>query len=330
MRAWLGRIFRFAQDHEPHKRYVSTAGAVWFALPLVFVGILIVQNTLGVWPDDPPVAVDVVIRPSVSDPSELDAANLAALEERVARAAADSLRARARADSVTFYVLWGVASRPISWDFRLLLLTVGMGALGAWVHAASSFVRFVGNRQFVSSWAPWYLFRPLVGSGLALIFYTVLRAGLATTGGSTMGGLSHYSVAAFAGLVGLFSERASKKLADVFDALFTPRIQDQDLDGLEEPAIVEARAGDPPEIAELVPAWIEAGVEPVPIRVTGSGFQGDSVVWVDGGPVPTTRVDDDTLEFTLEGEHRNGKGTLEVTVHGPSGSSSAKRLLVTP
>ena len=37
-------------------------------------------------------------------------------------------------------------------ETRLLLLVMAMGALGSYVHAATSFVSYVGNRSFVESW----------------------------------------------------------------------------------------------------------------------------------------------------------------------------------
>jgi hypothetical protein len=254
--AWL------IQDGRPLKRYVTTVGALLFSVPLILSGIVILQNAIGGWPDDPPpqLQLQLVVRDTVPG-ADLDVEAVTQLESRVIAVAADSLRARARADSVSFYLLWPLAQRAVSWDFRLLLLTFFMGALGAWIHAASSFVRYVGNREFTSSWGPWYLIRPLVGGALALVFYTVIRVGLVTTGGSTVDALSHYSAAAFAGLVGLFSERASKKLADVFDALFTPRPEDKDADQLGERAGGRDRHGAPDRGARptLGRAWSGGG-----------------------------------------------------------------------
>lgn len=330
MPAWPS-FLRLVDDRRPRKRYVSTVGSATLSLLLLLVGFVLLQNAVGIWPDDPPVDVQVVIVDSVADPSRLGPAGLAQLEARVAEAAADTLRARTRADSVTFYVFGPVRTRPVSWDFRLLLLVVFMGALGAWVHAASSFVSFVGNRRFISSWAAWYLMRPAVGAGMALIFYMVLRTGLVTTGGGTVDALSHYSAAAFAGLVGLFSQKASDKLSDVFEALFTTREERRHGDRLEEapPGAVEVAAADP-EIAALTPPWLQVGRDPVDVEVEGSGFGADAEVRVNGDPVETEREDDGRLRFTLDGRHRAGRGSLEVTVHSGGRTSPARRLPVTP
>ena len=56
-------------------------------------------------------------------------------------------------------------------DSRLILIVLVTGALGSYVHSATSFVSYVGNRRLVFSWAWWYLLRPFMGMALALIFY---------------------------------------------------------------------------------------------------------------------------------------------------------------
>ncbi|HEU4552831.1 MAG TPA: hypothetical protein VFS25_08355 [Chitinophaga sp.] len=66
----------------------------------------------------------------------------------------------------------------------LLLMTLG-GALGASVHLLISFTAFVGNRAFVTSWVPWYMLRPIIGAGMALFFYMLLRGGILTYSPST-------------------------------------------------------------------------------------------------------------------------------------------------
>src|SRR5262245_31444816 len=67
-------------------------------------------------------------------------------------------------------------------DARLILIVLCAGALGSYVHAATSFASYVGNRRLVLSWMWWYVLRPLIGMALALIFYFVLRGGLLSTG----------------------------------------------------------------------------------------------------------------------------------------------------
>jgi hypothetical protein len=68
----------------------------------------------------------------------------------------------------------------ITAEHRFLLLMVLGGALGANVHLIISFTAFVGNRMFVTTWIPWYLLRPVIGAGMAMFFYMLLRGGILT------------------------------------------------------------------------------------------------------------------------------------------------------
>jgi len=115
--------------------------------------------------------------------------------------------------------LFGRLHFVISLEVRFLFIVVLMGALGSYIHAATSFVDYVGNRKFVKSWTWWYLLRPFIGVALAILVYFAVRGGLisASTGA---GSLSPYGVAAITGLAGLFSRQATDKLREVFETLF--------------------------------------------------------------------------------------------------------------
>lgn len=119
----------------------------------------------------------------------------------------------------TFSAFLGRVHFTVSLEVRFLLIAVLSGALGSYVHAATSFVDFLGNRRFVKSWTWWYLLRPFIGVALALLVYFAVRGGLisATTGANA---LSPFGVAAIAGMAGLFSKQATDKLREVFETLF--------------------------------------------------------------------------------------------------------------
>jgi hypothetical protein len=106
-------------------------------------------------------------------------------------------------------------------ETRFLLLVLVAAALGSYVHAATSFVTYVGNRSFVASWTWWYILRPLIGIALALVFYFAVRGGILVFGsGIDVGIASLYAMMGLAGLVGLCSKQASDKLRELFDSLF--------------------------------------------------------------------------------------------------------------
>jgi hypothetical protein len=110
----------------------------------------------------------------------------------------------------------------VSAETRLLLLVMTMGALGSYVHAATSFVSYVGNRSFIQSWTWWYVLRPFIGVALAVIFYFVVRGGFLSAGADASD-TSPYGFAALAGLVGMFSKQATDKLEELFSDLLVTR-----------------------------------------------------------------------------------------------------------
>lgn len=106
-------------------------------------------------------------------------------------------------------------------EFRLIILVILAGALGGYIHSATSFASYTGNRSFVGSWRWWYILRPFIGVALALVFYFALRGGiLLLTTGSVTSNISPYGMAAISGLVGMFSKQAADKLREVFDTTF--------------------------------------------------------------------------------------------------------------
>lgn len=117
------------------------------------------------------------------------------------------------------------------------------GALGSLVHATTSFVSYVGNRSFRSSWILWYYLRPLVGIGIALIFYFLLRGGLllVSTVPDVRTGINPFGIAAIVSLAGMFSKQATDKLSEVFDSLFKSNVDQERGDKLfdQKPAAAE-------------------------------------------------------------------------------------------
>jgi len=182
-----------------------------------------------------------------------NATNKVPAEERVKIATADRDRAQTaskladedlsnkeaiatEAASPTVKAFWWRISRATD----ILLLVLLSGALGSFLHSARSFADFVGNRRISGSWAWWYFLHPFMGAILALIFYMAVCGGffVVTGGGANVqaADLSAYGVAAVATLVGMFSNQATQKLADVFDTLFKPSSGKELKDPLNHPA----------------------------------------------------------------------------------------------
>lgn len=114
--------------------------------------------------------------------------------------------------------VFGIMVQP---QLRLILLVIVTGALGSYLHTATSFATYIGNRSFVESWYWWYILRPFIGMVLALIFYFALRGGfLLLTSDRNTPNISPFGVGALSGLVGMFSKQATDKLREMFDNLF--------------------------------------------------------------------------------------------------------------
>ncbi len=109
--------------------------------------------------------------------------------------------------------------RNLDLETVYLSLVAIVGALGAFIHLATSFTEFLGNRTFIASWKWWYGLRPFIGSALALMVYFAARGGLIAGTGAAKD-LSPYGIAALAGLAGMFSKQATDKLREVFENLF--------------------------------------------------------------------------------------------------------------
>jgi hypothetical protein len=117
--------------------------------------------------------------------------------------------------------LWGDArfSVNLSPEQQLLFLVMLAGALGSYVHAATSFVNYTGARSIVSSWRWWYGLRPFIGTALALGVYFAVRAGF-FSGSASTADLNVIGFVATAFLVGMFTKQATQKLGELFDVLF--------------------------------------------------------------------------------------------------------------
>ena len=117
-------------------------------------------------------------------------------------------------------ISWFDREYNLTQEKALLLVVVFSGALGAFLHVATSFSDYVGNRRLMRSWLWFYILRPVVGAGLALLFYFAVRGGLFTTSAGSSD-LNPYGMAALGAMVGLFSKQATNKLQQIFDTAFS-------------------------------------------------------------------------------------------------------------
>jgi hypothetical protein len=110
-------------------------------------------------------------------------------------------------------------------ELGLLLIVAFAGALGSLVHAATSFITYVGNRQLINSWILWYVMRPFIGMTLALVVYFAVRGGVFVLSGADI--VNPFGAAAIAGGVGMFSRQAADKLRAVFEEVFRVKEEEE-------------------------------------------------------------------------------------------------------
>ena len=224
--AWPKRLFNTATT-PPADRYASTFGIFVAGVAFIVFGLAFFSALISLWP-------------------------------AVASAGANTGAKHA----VT--LVWGLYTLHVGKTTGLLLLALLMGAIGGYIHAATSFVSYIGNRQFKASWGWWYALRAFIGAALALLFYLALRAGFVSTGASTAG-INSYGVAAMSGLAGLFSKQATDKLEEVFNTAFRTS------SGIGDHQREDSMAAGAPTIEKLTPASVPAGQAAL-ILIQGAGF----------------------------------------------------------
>ena len=123
-------------------------------------------------------------------------------------------------DGLTPLAFFGWTIAHISDETRLFLIVAIVGCLGGLLHSIRSWVYHAGHGQLKQNWMPFYFSTPIVGMTMAILFYLLFRAGfIAPT--TPAAETNTYGFAAIAGLVGLFSSRASKMLENAADIIFS-------------------------------------------------------------------------------------------------------------
>lgn len=202
-------------------------------------------------------------------------------------------------------------------ELQLLLLAILAGGLGSFIHSLKSFGDFVGNRTLTASWFWWYITRPFLGAALAVIFYAVLRGGFMAGTAADAKAVNQFGVIAVGALVGMFADKASDKLADIFDTLFKG---------------ADNRAGKlaAPIIDSLDPATIVHGTNPAPnLRIIGDRLSTVTQVKFGTNVHDHGAVSQKEVVVPLIAQDIANPGTIKVSVVGDNGESPTKDLQIT-
>jgi hypothetical protein len=310
----------------PQADFVGRRGTSILGLYLVTLGIALIYLTAVIWPPDFEVAAQRVgatkDQKDVESPIVFPGFFGRPLGGTVAPSPSPRSDEAARPAAGNIGGAVPVTKSPcvsMTYDRRLLLLVIIVGALGSYIHVVSSFGDFVGNRTFTRSWIWWYLLRPFVGVPLALLFYFAIRAGFLTAGASA-GDVNRFGIAAVAGLVGMFSVTAADKLKEVFGTLFKTDVKREDK--LAKPPNGSdgggGGGGDGGQTENPTPAISSIEVKPDVIRILGSGFTEASRVLINSIERPSSDI---TLvsgnELTVA-RRKEEKGQVTISVSNPA------------
>lgn len=180
-----------------------------------------------------------------------------------------------------FNFLWW--SGTLNTDTTIIILALGAGIVGGFIHTATSLVKYVGNRQLRIWWMPLYLLRAPIAAALAVLIYLLIRGGLFP--GSAAGEeVSAHGVAALAGLAGMFSNKAVEKMEQVFISAFGTDTRSADSLETGGPTIRHVE-------------WDDA--DPPSLLIHGSNFTDDPLAVVGAQVVGIDEEDPELLRIVL-------------------------------
>jgi hypothetical protein len=198
----------------------------------------------------------------------------------------------------------------VTTEQRWFVLVIVAGALGSFVHVATSAGDYIGNRKLVSSWLFWYMLRLPVGSSLALLVYLLLRGGV-LTGTPIFSGEEKelYGIVGLSALAGMFAKKAANKLADVFDTFFNSETDTK---------LADKMAGTQPVLEKVEPNPLNAvGKDSAVITLIGKNFRPESRVRI-ADELRKPIFDSDTeLSVILEVGDLKIERDIEISVETP-------------
>jgi hypothetical protein len=214
---------------------------------------------------------------------------------------------------------YGIMKTPwglwwLSLNIQLLLLATSAGALGSYIHGLKSLADFLGNRTAKTSWFYFYLTRPFLGAALAVLFYAVIRGGFMAGTPADANAVNPYGVIAVCGLVGMFSDRASQKLSEVFETMFRTDDTRKDKLGSAEPSRLDP---------DTVP--VNGTVREVTVR--GANLGNTDNVRVDGIDRRPRSVNNDAVVFVLTDAEVTARRRMPVQLVPRAGPISKELIL---
>ena len=197
----------------------------------------------------------------------------------------------------------------------LLLMLVALGGfMGNMIHITTSFTTYVGSGQFKRSWVLWYFVKPFTAAALAMVIYFVLCGGFLTINNNP-NNINIYGIMTIAILTGLFTDRATLKLKEVFEVLLRPKEERSD-------PLMAAQ-----KILSITPSVLDVAKENL-ITIKGENFQQDKLaVSIDDNPVNFTAVAKSiTIKYTLPAASA-AKESVKLVIKTDKGDLLAEKVM---
>lgn len=195
----------------------------------------------------------------------------------------------------------------------LLLIMVGVaGFLGSMIHISASFTSYIGAGKFRKSWILWYCVKPFTAAALAIAVYFVFRGGFLNMSDDSSN-INIYGLMTISILSGLFTDRTTLKLKEVFEVLFRPK--DDRPDQLKNGGL---------KVTAVDAAPLEAG-QPTLITLRGEKMdEGKVAVTIGDDAIQNMERKPDCISFTYTlPEALKGEDTVLLTVQPESAAVSS-------
>jgi hypothetical protein len=300
-----------SSDPSPNAGRLLKVAPHLLGILLLAIGVFLVYSLIAIWP-----AVQQTTRGGTGTNTSSNSEAGSQVTTTTANPNSDRTTTAIAANDETRQIALFGSVVTLTPDTALLLLVVVTGALGSYVHAATSFATFVGNRKFTITWMWWYLLRLFIGVVLALLFYLAVRGGVLSAQAQS-GAVNPYGIAALAALVGLFSKQATDKLREVFESLFRTQQgygDDERADKIESAV---------PILLAIQPQQVPKG-QAAQLRLDGRGFTRHSTVEIARVVHPSSRImaewdiiAETQIVVRIDAHFIDAPGQLSITVVNP-------------
>lgn len=168
----------------------------------------------------------------------------------------------------------------------LLILVACAGFLGNMIHVSTSFTTFIGAEKFKRSWTLWYCVKPFTAAALAICLYFVFRAGFLNMSNDSTN-INIYGLVTLSFLTGLFTDKATVKLKEIFEVMMRPKEERPDpLEGSTNKVIT-------------VKTELSEDAKTIKVVITGKNLPEKKIaITIEGQPVTNAEITAEKISFT--------------------------------